>query len=125
MFGDDHVVCDSAEPKSIAELQQHGVRATPATKGKDSVLFGIQWLQQQKIIIDSSCVNTQNEFRQYQWKKDAAGNAMRQPVDKNNHIIDEVRYAFERDMIEALPIPKTQPTAPSRWATGQANWRKY
>ena len=98
MIGDNYVVCDSAEPKSIEELRMHGVYAQPADKGKDSVLHGIQWLQQQKIIIDKSCINTKNEFMQYQWKEDKDGNAMRQPLDKNNHIIDALRYAYESEM---------------------------
>ena len=99
-IGRDYSTWDSAEPKSIAELRQHGVNARAAKKGKDSVLFGIQWLQQQTIIIDKSCVNARNEFSQYKWKEDAAGNAIRQPVDKNNHIIDGLRYGYEDDMIE-------------------------
>lgn len=99
LIGQEYVTCDSAEPKSIAELQQHGVRALAAGKGKDSVLHGIQWLQQQEIIIDSSCINTRNEFQQYQWKKDKDGNSLRQPTDKNNHLIDGLRYGYERDMI--------------------------
>lgn len=99
-IGKDYVTCDSAEPKSIQELRQHGVNAMPAKKGKDSVLFGIQWLQQQTVIIDSKCINARNEFSQYKWKEDAAGNAIRQPVDKNNHLIDGTRYAYEDDMIE-------------------------
>jgi phage terminase large subunit len=73
------------------------VIARGASKGKDSVLHGIQWLQQQTIVIDKSCINARNEFMQYQWKEDRDGNAIRQPVDKNNHIIDALRYAYERD----------------------------
>ena len=103
-IGNDYIIWDSAEPKSIAELQQHGVNARSAKKGKDSVLFGIQWLQQQTIIIDKSCVNARNEFGQYKWKEDAAGNAIRQPVDKNNHLIDGLRYGYEDDMIETRVI---------------------
>ncbi len=102
MVNEDAVICDSAEPKSIFELQRYGVTAQPASKGRDSVLHGIQWLQQQNIVIDSRCVNTQNEFRQYQWKKDAGGNAMRQPVDRHNHIIDALRYAYEQDAQEQV-----------------------
>lgn len=93
------VTCDSAEPKSIVELRQHGVNALAAKKGKDSVNHGIQWLKQQEIVIDKSCVNAQNEFSQYQWRKDKDGNAMRQPIDRNNHIIDGLRYAYEREAI--------------------------
>jgi phage terminase large subunit len=97
LSGRDAVICDSAEPKSIAELRKYGVNAKPAAKGKDSVLFGIQWLQQQQIVIDKSCINARNEFQQYKWKEDKNGNAMRQPVEKNDHIIDATRYAYEND----------------------------
>lgn len=96
--GTEYVICDSAEPKSIAELQGHKVNALAAKKGKDSVNFGIQWLQQQTIIIDKKCVKAQMEFQQYQWKKDKDGNSIKQPVDKNNHLIDGLRYAYEGDM---------------------------
>lgn len=98
--GYDHVVCDSAEPKSIAELRKHGVNAGAAKKGKDSVLFGIQWLQQQQIVVDARCINTQNEFRQYKWREDRNGNAIREPVDKNNHIIDALRYGYEDESLD-------------------------
>lgn len=93
----DYIICDSAEPKSIAELQKYGVRAGGAKKGKDSVLYGIQWLQQQQIIVDPRCVNTINELRQYKWREDKAGNAIRQPIDKHNHAIDALRYAYENE----------------------------
>ena len=97
LIGQDYVTCDSSEPKSIAELRKHGVRARPAVKGKDSVLFGIQWLQQQTIIIDIRCINSRNELQQYKWKEDKDGNAIKIPIDKNNHIIDGLRYAYEGD----------------------------
>ena len=100
LVGRQPVFCDSAEPKSIAELRQHGVDARSVKKGKDSVLHGIQWLQQQKIVIDKKCVNTINEFQQYKWKEDKDGNAMMRPIEINNHIIDALRYAYELDMIE-------------------------
>lgn len=94
----EYVVCDSAEPKSIAELQHLGVNALAAKKGKDSVNFGIDWLKQQSIIVDKTCLNTRLELQQYQWKKDRDGNSLKIPVDKNNHIIDGLRYAYENDM---------------------------
>ena len=92
------VVCDSAEPKSIAELQKFGINAVGAKKGKDSVNFGIQWLQQQTIVVDSKLLNTRTELEIYHWKKDKDGNAIRQPVDKNDHLISALRYAYEDDM---------------------------
>ena len=95
----DRVKCDSAEPKSIAELQKYGVNAVGAKKGKDSVKFGIDWLKQQTIIVDKKCINMRNELQLYQWKKDAGGNALPEPIDKHNHLIDGgLRYAYEDDM---------------------------
>jgi len=100
-IGSDYVVCDSAEPKSIAELQGYGIGAMSARKGKDSVMQGIQWMQQQEIVIDKSCINTKNEISTYHWMEDQSGNALRKPADKNNHLIDAGRYAHEQDMIDS------------------------
>jgi phage terminase large subunit len=98
MHGKDRITADSADPKSIEELRRLGLNIRGAKKGKDSVVFGIQWIQQQNVIIDSKCINAQNEFSMYKWKEDAGGNALPVPVDKNNHIIDQLRYAYEDDM---------------------------
>lgn len=103
LVGQQYIYCDSAEPKSIAELQQHGVSALATKKGKDSINFGIQWLQQQTIIVNSKCFNARNELSIYHWKKDKDGNAIRQPVDKDNHLMDSLRYAYE-DETEAIQI---------------------
>jgi phage terminase large subunit len=97
-IGSRLVTCDSAEPKSIAELQQYGISARPAMKGKDSVLFGYQWLQQQEIIIDKNCVNTKNEISTAHWLEDAGGNAILKPSGINDHLIAAGRYAHEEDM---------------------------
>ncbi len=99
LIGNDYVTADSAEPKSIAELQRYGVNVKSAKKGKDSVEFGIQWLQQHTIVIHVGCINARNEFEQYHWKKDKQGSVMRVPVDKNNNIIDAMRYAYEDEML--------------------------
>lgn len=98
--GKERIIGDSAEPKSIAEMQNHGVGIVGAKKGKDSITFGIDWLKQQTIVIDKTCVNHIKEFQQYQWKKDANGNTVTppKPVDKNNHLLDALRYAYEDDM---------------------------
>lgn len=100
-IGSDYVYCDSAEPKSIAELKQHGVNALPAEKGKDSVLYGYQWLQQQEIIIDKNCVNTKMEISTAHWLEDAGGNAILKPSGVNDHLIAAGRYAHEQDTKES------------------------
>lgn len=101
MIGDEPIVCDSAEPKSIVELRNHGVNAYGAKKGKDSVTYGIDWLKQQTIVVHTDCINARNELQSYKWKEDAGGNALPIPVDKFNHFIDGgLRYAYEDDMQE-------------------------
>lgn len=103
MFGKEKVRCDSSEPKSIKELRNHGVNAEPAKKGPDSVLFGIQWLQGCKIYVDKKCINMQNELRQAHWKEDANGKPVSppKPAAGNDHLIDELRYGSEEDMLDA------------------------
>jgi phage terminase large subunit len=93
--GQDYITGDSAEPKSIAELRGLGVNIKGARKGKDSVNHGIQWLQQQRIVVDVHCVNMKNELQQYQWKQDKDGNSLAVPIDKHNHLMDGLRYAYE------------------------------
>ena len=96
--GDELVTCDSEDPKSIQELRNLGISATGAMKGKGSINFGIQWLQQFQIIIDNKCQNFKNEIQQYRWQEDKDGNVLPIPVAKNDHLIDPLRYACERDM---------------------------
>lgn len=100
MIGYEYVVCDSSEPKSIKELKNYGINAVGAKKGKDSVAHGIQWLQQQTVIIDKSCQNFKNEIQQYQWKE-IQGQAVPIPIDKNNHLIDALRYSYEEEYKES------------------------
>lgn len=92
-----YIVCDSAEPKSIKELQNNGIRATGAKKGPDSVEHGIQWLQGCTIVVDIKCQQMKNELQLYQWRKDKDGRSMRVPEDRNNHLIDAMRYAMETE----------------------------
>jgi len=99
-LGEDLLKADSAEPKSIAELRLKGLKVDPVKKGKDSVLFGIQWLQQQTIVVDKRCIAMRNELSQYKWREDASGNAIKQPLDRNNHLIDALRYAYEDEMLD-------------------------
>jgi len=103
-FNNNYVTCDSSEPKSIQELQTESISARGAKKGKDSVNFGVQWLQGYEIIISSNCINAKREFTTYHWKKNKDGDSMRIPVDKDNHLIDATRYALEDDMEDSWLI---------------------
>ena len=97
LVGDDRVICDSSEPKSIRELRQNGLNAVAAKKGSDSVTFGIQWMQQQTIIVDKKCIHHQNELTVYKWKEGGDGKPVHplKPIDRDNHLIDARRYGNE------------------------------
>ena len=101
MIGNQYVICDSAEPKSIDYLVNNGIRAVPAVKGADSINRGIRWLQGYEIIVDVQCQNFKNEIEQYHWAEDKHGNAMAKPVDMNNHLIDALRYALCDEILAA------------------------
>ena len=85
--------CDSAEPKSIAELRMYGVNAYAVTKGSDSINFGIQIMQEESYLVTSKSLNLINELRKYAWDKDKkTGAKLNKPIDSWNHGIDSVRY---------------------------------
>jgi len=104
-----YITCDSAEPKSIADLKRHGVKALPAKKGPDSLMHGIQWLRAQEIVVDTHCENMKRELTLYQWKRDRDGNAIREPADRDNHLIDALRYALEGEMNARYAAVQSRP----------------
>ncbi len=85
-------VADSAEPKSIVEIQQYGHPCIPCIKGNDSILHGIQKIKQYVIHIDYNSPWLVKEFQGYKWAEDRDGNFLNKPVDLNNHLIDASRY---------------------------------
>lgn len=103
IVGREYVTCDSAEPKSIDELWNGGIRARGARKGPDSVEYGVKFLQDlEEIVIDPErCPNTAREFTAYELDRDKEGNFKAGFPDRNNHSIDAVRYALEDDMRNA------------------------
>lgn len=95
-YSKERITADSAEPKSIEELNGYGLRVRAAKKGRDSVRHGIQWMQDLRIYIHPRCVNLIVEFSNYTWEKDKYGNAINTPIDDFNHGIDGCRYACEK-----------------------------
>ena len=88
------VYADSAEPKSIAELRTLGHKVLPCTKGKDSIVYGINLINQNKIYVTSRSKNLIKELQSYTWMKDREGNTINKPIDAFNHCIDAARYAI-------------------------------
>lgn len=96
LSGENHalVVADSAEPKSIDEIRGYGVNITGAEKGKDSVVNGIQLVQDLKISVTKRSVNVINEYRNYLWLTDKDGKVLNEPEHAFSHSMDAVRYAL-------------------------------
>ena len=99
-IGDNYVYADSAEPKSIAEMCDYGLRCLPVRKGPDSRDYGIKWLSNlAHIYIDKRrAPNTYREFISYEFAQDKDGNFISQYPKANDHTIDSVRYALKEDM---------------------------
>jgi phage terminase large subunit len=90
----DIIYADSAEPKSIAELNSYGHNVLPVSKGKDSIVYGINLINQNNIYITSRSKNLKNELCNYIWLTDKSGVKMNKPIDAYNHAIDAMRYAI-------------------------------
>lgn len=98
-YSKERITGDSAEPKSIDELRGLGLnRIKGANKGKDSIMNGIQFIQDFEIIVHPRCVNFLTEISNYTWDKDKFGNTINKPIDDFNHLMDAMRYALERFM---------------------------
>ncbi len=108
-YAKEEITADSAEQKSIAEISNHDIaRIRPAMKGKDSIISGIQYLNQFDIVIDERCFKTIEELDNYTWKKDKnTGEYYNEPVDTYNHCIDALRYSVEMLMINNKKQKKT------------------
>lgn len=95
-YSKEKIIADSAEPKSIDRLYDLGIRGIKAArKGKDSIMNGIDYLQDFKIIIHPICVNFLLEIQNYAWQTDKNGKQINKPIDDFNHLMDAMRYATE------------------------------
>ena len=96
-FAKSVIVADAAEQKSIEEIKRCGVRKIkPCKKGPDSIIHGVQKLQNYEIIVHPSCEEIKVEFENYSWTKDkATGLYINKPVDAFNHYIDALRYSLQ------------------------------
>lgn len=104
----EYINADSAEPRSISELAQYGLRIGGAKKGPDTIEYGIKFLQDLEAIIidDQRCPETAREFLTYELDKDANGNFKAGYPDKNNHSIDMTRYAMNDECIDFMEKKK-------------------
>lgn len=99
-YGGQRIICDSAEPKSIAELQEEGIKAEGSRKGKDSVNHGIQLIQNYEIIVhERNCPEFKKEIQNYCWAKDKDGKPTDKPDHEFSHGMDSMRYAVTKTLV--------------------------
>ena len=86
-FSKSVIIADSSEQKSIEEIRRLGVpRIKPSKKGADSILHGIQKLQQYEIVVHPSCEGVIIELENYAWQK-KDGEYINRPIDTFNHYL--------------------------------------
>lgn len=94
-YSKEKIIGDSSEPKSIDDIKRQGIyRLKGARKGKDSILNGIQYIQDFKIYVHPKCENTLIELSNYVWNT-KEGNVINKPIDDYNHLMDALRYSLE------------------------------
>ena len=91
------IICDSAEPKSINDLQGEGLKAIACHKYPGCVLYRIKWLQNRRIVIDPGRTpNAHKEFISYEYMTTKDGEFLADVPDENNHCVDAVSYSLDQ-----------------------------
>lgn len=93
------IFCDSAEPKSIVDLRDLGLDAHKCHKFPGCVEYRTKWMQNRQIVVDPA--RTPNAYRElvnYSYETDKDGNILSRLPDRDNHSIDALAYALDRDI---------------------------
>jgi phage terminase large subunit len=101
------MTADSSRPETISHLRKNGFpRIAPALKGSRSVEEGIEFLKSYDLIVHPRCTHLIDELTHYSYKVDTlTGQVTAVLADKDNHLIDSLRYAVEgaRRALNAKP----------------------
>ena len=107
-YSKETIVGDSSEPKSIDDIKRNGIyRIKGAKKGKDSILNGIQYIQDFKIYVHPKCENTLIELSNYVWDT-KNGNVINKTIDDYNHLMDALRYSLEDIRLGRVKLDRTK-----------------
>jgi len=112
------IIADSAEPKSIEEIGRLGWTIYPCVKGPDSIIHGIQLLQQYRFLVTERSVNIIKELRSYMWDTDKSGAKTGKPIKLWNHAIDAMRYIAGEKLSGKAEASKT---TVGRYSGGRRN----
>jgi phage terminase large subunit len=88
---------DSARPETISFMQRHGFpKMLPALKGAKSLEEGVEFLKSFDIVVHPRCTHLIDELTLYSYEIDPlTGQVLPKFKDKDNHVIDALRYACE------------------------------
>lgn len=117
------LVADSARPETISHLRKNGFpKIMPAVKGARSLEEGIEFLRSHEIIVHPRCRHTIQELKSYSYKIDPMTNQVL-PVleDKNNHVIDALRYACESAR-RSVKVMRQRAESKYQPASGVTGW---
>lgn len=91
------MTADSSRPETISYLRKHGFpRIAPALKGARSVEEGVEWLKGYDIVVHPRCQHLIDELTMYSYRTDPlTGQVLPLLADKDNHLLDSLRYACE------------------------------
>lgn len=114
---------DSARPETIDHLRKHGYpKIQAAQKGPGSLEEGISFLQSHDIVVHPRCKHVIDELNSYSYKRDPRTDEILPIIeDKNNHMIDALRYACE-GLRKAKPVRKVVDVVRRNYAPTSASW---
>ena len=119
---------DSARPETVSYMQRKGFKIIPAVKGPGSVEDGIEFLKSYDIVVHPRCKRTIHELTHYKFKEDKqTGEILPVLEDKDNHVIDALRYACEglrrAPKLTAVPSINNPPDLWGRPKREEASWK--
>ena len=113
------ITADSARPETISHMRKHGFpKIQAAIKGAKSLEDGVEFLKSYDIIVHPRCQHLIDELTMYSYKTDPLTNLIiPQLEDKDNHVIDALRYACEGARRGIVKKPTaTRAYQPAVWA---------
>jgi phage terminase large subunit len=100
-------VADSARPETISYMQRHGFpKMLAAIKGAKSLEEGVEFLKSFDVVVHPRCQHLIDELTLYSYETDPlTGQILPKLADKDNHVIDALRYACEgaRRAVKSTP----------------------
>jgi phage terminase large subunit len=116
------ITADSARPETISYMRKHGFpKINSAIKGPGSLEEGVEFLKSYDIVVHPRCKHLIDELTLYKYKTDPlTGVVMPVLEDKNNHVIDALRYACEGVRKASKPSDKKPPVV--RRVVGAGGW---